>query len=99
MLRVLTIAAVIVTGAALATGASPATQKTFPETINLPQGFRPEGIEVGKGTTFYVGSVATGALFRGNLRTGAGSVFVQGGSGRSATASRLASAKLVTSIA
>jgi sugar lactone lactonase YvrE len=85
MLRVLTIAAVIVTGAALATGASPATEKTFPETIDLPQGFRPEGIEVGKGTTFYVGSVATGALFRGNLRTGAGSVFVQGGSGRSAT--------------
>ena len=50
-----------------------------------PDGFQPEGIEVGQGTTFYVGSVATGAIYRGNLRTGAGATFIAGGSGRPAT--------------
>jgi sugar lactone lactonase YvrE len=53
--------------------------------IQLPTGFRPEGIEVGKGTTFYVGSVASVAIFRGNLRTGTGTTFIPGGSGRPAT--------------
>jgi sugar lactone lactonase YvrE len=53
--------------------------------IPLPQGFQPEGIEVGKGTTFYVGSRVTGAIYRGNLRTGAGAILVPGGSGRLAT--------------
>jgi sugar lactone lactonase YvrE len=72
MLRVLSIAAV----AALA---------AFPQVIQLPQGFQPEGIEIGKGTTFYVGSVANGAVFRGNLRTGAGAVFIPGAAGKSAT--------------
>jgi hypothetical protein len=27
----------------------------FPQVIQLPEGFQPEGIEVGRGTTFYVG--------------------------------------------
>lgn len=85
MIRVLTMAAALAAGAVLAAGAAPASEKAFPETIALPQGFQPEGIEVGKGTTFYVGSVASGAIFRGNLRTGLGSVFIQGGGGRSAT--------------
>ena len=57
----------------------------FPQVIQLPTGFQPEGIEVGKGTTFYVGSVANGAIYRGNLRTGAGSILVPGASGKSAT--------------
>ena len=84
MTRVLTIAAAVAAGGILAAGAAPA-EKPFPEIIQLGKGFQPEGIEVGKGTTFYVGSVANGAIFRGNLRTGTGSVFIQGGSGRSAT--------------
>jgi sugar lactone lactonase YvrE len=67
----------------LAVGAAVAAV-AFPEVIQLPKGFQPEGIEVGKGTTFYVGSVATGAIFRGNLRTGAGAVLVPGASGKSA---------------
>ena len=50
--------------------------------IQLPTGFQPEGIEVGKGTTFYVGSVATGAIYRGDLRTGAGRVLVPARRGR-----------------
>jgi sugar lactone lactonase YvrE len=57
----------------------------FPQVIELPNGFQPEGIEVGNGNTFYVGSRATGAVYRGNLRTGAGAVLVQGGQGRLAT--------------
>jgi sugar lactone lactonase YvrE len=57
----------------------------FPQVIQLPKGFQPEGIEVGKGTTFYVGSVANGAIFRGNLRTGAGAILVPGAAGKSAT--------------
>ena len=62
-----------------------AAAAAFPQVIQLPRGFQPEGIEVGNGTTFYVGSVANGAIFRGNLRTGAGAVLVPGQSGRAAT--------------
>jgi sugar lactone lactonase YvrE len=57
----------------------------FPQLIQLPPGFQPEGIEVGTGTTFYVGSRVTGAIYRGNLRTGEGAVLVNGGQGRLAT--------------
>ena len=57
----------------------------FPQVIQLPKGFQPEGIEVGKGTTFYVGSVANGAIYRGNLRTGSGAILVPGAAGKSAT--------------
>jgi hypothetical protein len=42
----------------------------FPGHINLPDGFRPEGIAIGQGHTFYVGSIPTGAVVRGDLRTG-----------------------------
>jgi sugar lactone lactonase YvrE len=57
----------------------------FPQVIQLPTGFRPEGIEVGKGTTFYVGSVANGAVYRGDLRTGTGAILVPGVAGKAAT--------------
>jgi sugar lactone lactonase YvrE len=52
-------------------------QSTFPEKIALPDAFAPEGIEVGLGNTFYVGSRTTGAVYTGNLRTGAGRILVQ----------------------
>jgi len=48
----------------------------FPERIQLPPGFQPEGIASGRGTTFYVGSIPTGAVYRGDLRTGEGAVLV-----------------------
>lgn len=58
---------------------------SFPETIALPNGFAPEGIEI-KGHTAYVGSVASGAVWVADLRTGAGRTLVQGVPGsRSAT--------------
>src|SRR5687767_3868470 len=56
----------------------------FPNVISLPNGFRPEGIAIGKGTTFYVGSIPTGAIYRGDVRTGAGAVFIEGAAGRAA---------------
>jgi hypothetical protein len=70
--------------AALAAGVPAAKHKPFPEVIQLPPGFAPEGIEI-KGSTFYVGSVASGAIFRGNLRTGDGATLIPGGFGRPAT--------------
>jgi sugar lactone lactonase YvrE len=55
----------------------------FPERIPLPDGFQPEGIAIGRGATFYVGSIPTGAIYRGSLRTGNGAILNPGGSGRS----------------
>jgi sugar lactone lactonase YvrE len=57
----------------------------FPEVIQLPKGFQPEGIEVGKGSTFYVGSVDSGAIYRGSLRTGKGAEFIPRADGRRIT--------------
>lgn len=56
----------------------------FPDVIHLPNGWRPEGIASGTGTIFYVGSVATGAVYQGDLRTGDGHVLVPPQTGRSA---------------
>jgi len=58
--------------------------KSFPEVLPLPDGFQPEGIAIGPGTTFYVGSIPTGAIYRGNLRTGDGALLVQPTEGRAA---------------
>ncbi len=65
--------------------AAPATATTsWPQTIPLPAGFQPEGIDIGNGHTFYVGSIPTGAVYRGDLRTGTGSVLVPAQAGRAA---------------
>lgn len=55
-----------------------AMAQTFPETIPLPDGFQPEGITVGIGHTAYVGSLAGGAIYAIDLRTGTGSELVPG---------------------
>ena len=59
-------------------GASPAN---FPARIDLPDGFFPEGIEGGPGTSFFVGSMIDGAIWRGDLRTGSGAVLAPGAPG------------------
>ncbi|RPI33389.1 MAG: superoxide dismutase [Chloroflexota bacterium] len=59
-------------------------QDVYPPVIPIPAGFQPEGIEVGYGPTFYVGSIPTGAIYRGNLRTGEGEILVQPQEGRMA---------------
>jgi sugar lactone lactonase YvrE len=73
--------------AAVAALAAPAAlaKGSFPAVIPLPDGWQPEGIATGRGTTFYVGSIPTGAIYRGDLRTGKGAVFIQGATGRAAT--------------
>lgn len=58
--------------------------QAFPDVIPLPDGFQPEGIAVGKGSTFYVGSIPTGAVYRGDLRTGEGDILVPAQEGRAA---------------
>jgi hypothetical protein len=43
---------------------------TFPPLIALPADFQPEGIATGRGSSFYVGNLYSGALYRGDYRTG-----------------------------
>jgi sugar lactone lactonase YvrE len=50
----------------------------------LPVDFAPEGIALGAGSTFYVGSLKTGDIYRGDLRSGAGDVFIHAAPGRAA---------------
>ena len=64
----------------LGIGAS-AMAQSFPETVPLPDGFQPEGITLGVGHTAYVGSLASGALYEVDLRTGTGSMLVTGSPG------------------
>jgi outer membrane protein assembly factor BamB len=85
MLRIASLIAVLTAAVNAAAVASPVANKPFPDVIQLPTGFRPEGIEIGRGTTFYVGSVASGAVYRGDLRTGSGAILVPGEAGKSAT--------------
>jgi hypothetical protein len=62
--------------------ATAAPHDNFPDRINLPDGFFPEGIESGRGTSFFVGSLVDGAIWRGDLRTGSGAVLADGAPGR-----------------
>ncbi|MEU7586034.1 superoxide dismutase [Micromonospora sp. NPDC049230] len=71
----------VLAAATLVTVGAPATAhppKPFPARIALPDGFTPEGLTIGRGTTVYVGSVLDGAVWRGDLRTGRGSVLIPG---------------------
>jgi sugar lactone lactonase YvrE len=63
--------------AGLAVVAVAGGQRPAPSTLGLPNGFQPEGISI-SGSNFYVGSISTGAVYRGSLATGKGSVLVRG---------------------
>jgi sugar lactone lactonase YvrE len=56
--------------------ATAAAAPVFPDVIPLPVGFQPEGIAVGQGTDVFVGSLVTGAVVKGDLRTGQTRVLV-----------------------
>jgi hypothetical protein len=75
---------VLMTTALLAGAAAPVAASTtqYPDVIALPNGFFPEGIAIGPGHTFYAGSLADGAIWTGDLRTGEGSLLVPGEEGR-----------------
>ena len=63
--------------------ASPAVamDRPFPDVIQLPNGFRPEGIAIA-GTTFYTGSLGgVQGVYRGDIRTGEGGQFIPGNGG------------------
>jgi sugar lactone lactonase YvrE len=75
---------VLLVTAAVAAVAAPAGAATFPDTIRLPDGWQPEGIAAGRGTSLYVGSIPTGAVWRVDARTGRGAVLVPPHEGRSA---------------
>jgi hypothetical protein len=62
----------------------PASAAPFPDSVPLPVDFAPEGIALGAGSTFYAGSLTTGDVYRGDLRSGAGGVFVDAPAGRAA---------------
>lgn len=53
-----------------------ATLQTLPDTIALPDGWRPEGIVIGQGVTVYAGSLATGSIYSADLRSGEGRILV-----------------------
>lgn len=74
--KVRLIASVALCGLIAAASAQP-----FPGTIALPTGWQPEGIAAGRGPVLYVGSLASGAIYALNPRTGAGEVLSPGASG------------------
>lgn len=61
-----------------ASGSVPDAERPFPGHIDLPDGFQPEGIVIGPGATAWLGSLADGDIYKVSLRTGEGSVAVQG---------------------
>jgi hypothetical protein len=60
---------------------APAASPVFPAIIPLPAGFAAEGIASGRGTSFFVASPVDGAIYQGDLRTGAGDILVPGPGG------------------
>lgn len=76
--RIVTLALVLVAGLA----APGVAAKPFPDVIQLPGGYFPEGIAIGNGHTAYVGSLVDGAVNRVNLRSGEVTELVAGTDGR-----------------
>ncbi|MGH2490302.1 MAG: superoxide dismutase [Candidatus Limnocylindria bacterium] len=72
------ITALLVLLIALVASPAGAADRPFPDVIQLPNGFRPEGIAVGTGTTFFTGSLGGLGVYRGDLRTGEGATFIPG---------------------
>ncbi|MEV4756367.1 superoxide dismutase [Micromonospora sp. NPDC049559] len=64
--------------ALVAAGSAKHGTAPLPWTFALPDGFQPEGIAIGSAPYAYFGSRATGAIYRANLVTGAGTVINSG---------------------
>jgi sugar lactone lactonase YvrE len=84
-MRRLALLVVVALTAALAAAAAAhhPSGSPFPKLIALPTGWQPEGIAIAH-KTFFVGSIPTGAVYRGDVRTGAGQVLVEPQQGRAA---------------
>ena len=66
--------------------AAPAPEKApaAAKSIVLPGAGGAEGIAAGKGTVFYAGDLATGDIFRGDIRKGSAELFIDAPAGRMA---------------
>jgi sugar lactone lactonase YvrE len=73
---------VAVASVGLGIGAGVAAARGFPSVVALPDGFQPEGIAAGRGHTLFAGSLANGAVYRADARTGRGEILVPGVPGR-----------------
>jgi hypothetical protein len=65
----------------LAPAVSAHSTRDLPTRIDLPAGFRPEGIE-SWGKWLYAGSLADGSIYRANAKTGDGQILVPGELGK-----------------
>ena len=63
--------------------ASEASSQGNPAKLALPNMFMPEGIAISSDGTAYVGSIATGAIYQIDLRTGEGKLLVEPQEGHS----------------
>lgn len=70
-------ALLLTAGAAVAATAHPDADRGFPDRIDLPPGFWPEGIAIRDGTA-WLGSLVDGDIYEVDLRTGEGEVLAQG---------------------
>lgn len=75
MRRLMTLLALLL-GLVLSAGPVAAS---FPDRIELPDDFAPEGIAIGRGTTFYAGSLAGQGIWRGDLKSNDGEFIVEEG--------------------
>jgi hypothetical protein len=82
MRRAIIAVAAVAAVAALVAPAPAAHARPLPDRIPLPNGFQPEGIAITKGHTFFTGSLIDGSIYRGDIRTGQGNVFIQPPAGR-----------------
>ena len=57
-------------------GLSVDLKETYHDILPLPTGFQPEGIVIGEQHNFFVGSAVYGTIYKGNLQTGKGEVFI-----------------------
>jgi outer membrane protein assembly factor BamB len=69
-------------GLAVALVGAPAGGANFPSVIPLPDAWNAEGIATGPASSVYSGSLASGAVWKGSLRTGKGDVLVPPHEGR-----------------
>ena len=59
-----------------------AGRQSFPPLIALPDNFGGEGVAIGNGHQIFAGSLADGAIYQADLRTGEGGILVPGQAGR-----------------
>jgi sugar lactone lactonase YvrE len=59
-------------------GAAGPDRPVFPDSFPLPPGFQPEGIAIGSSPYAFLGSRATGAIYRASLVTGRGEIINPG---------------------